>query len=167
MGRSATTMLTAIAVLLAGCSSGGPHQKPPTIQSSSPVEPALVNLPPMDPGGKAAVSTYLAGPGKIFLDFRDISAALLTLPASDPAPTDAVQTCNDVGSRLTSSVDPSRLLTAAQGIPDATLAELAVDERSARADLLRACIAGHLPTDLVRSAAATSSLIDRRLQELK
>jgi hypothetical protein len=155
-----------VVVLLSACAS---HHAglPSPAQPTSTLSAAQVSLPAVSGETKSASARYLAGPGALYVTFRDVSSPLLTLAAADHATAADVATCTDVGTRLTTSVNPGQLLTVAQQIPDQTLATLALDERSARADLLRACVAGRLPVELVRSVADANTLVNRRLEELK
>ncbi len=83
------------------------------------------------------VGVYLGGEGKLVATFRDVSFDLVALDAVNPD--ERLATCERIASALDASVDPTGLYEAASGIPDAALAEIAVNERSARSALLIAC----------------------------
>lgn len=110
---------------------------PVTADPGAAVTAPLPPVPTTDANGSPA-ARYLAGPGSLVLTFRALSAPLVGLETT--ADSDArLAVCRRVAGDLNAQVDPGKLLTAAQAIPDPLLSELAVNDRSARSNALVAC----------------------------
>lgn len=115
-------------------------------------------------GSTSEVLAYLEGPGRLILDFRNLSAPLTTLHEVEEGEQRAV--CERVGKALDASVSPDALYTAAIGVPDSNLVELLVDDRSARSEALVACWNGDPPAlrEALRSLRTIDELVRRRLE---
>lgn len=151
-----------LALLLTACS--GDDQ---ASRSGGLLPPAEVSLPPISASSKAATVAYLAGPGKLYVNFRTASRELLELTPANPVHPETVRKCEVLSRSVTAAAESGQLLAVARQIPDETMAILAVDERAARGYLLRACVSGDIPDRLVQSAANVNTLVNRRLKELQ
>jgi hypothetical protein len=111
----------------------------------------------------ARVNKYLEDQGKLVLVFRHLSAPILIIPKSANAPM-ALAVCRQVAGDLNAHVDPAKLGEEAASIPDATLSEVALDERTVRSSALVACGHGDLSTmqaELTRARSLAASFSAR------
>lgn len=104
------------------------------------------------PAAQAAAARLLIGDTELVGKFRDLSRPLLIL-GTEPDPGRRVAVCMRVADALNESVPGDTLLVAIASLQDHDLAELAVDEVTARNDLLADCIA--------RDAAATDADVEQ------
>ena len=135
-------------------------------QGAGPSAASSQPLPLASSTTKSATAQYLAGDGALVLQFRSASAPLRALSGST-AGTQRLSVCQKVSDAL-QPVAPGALLTAASGIPDATLRELEVDERRIVSDALVACgKSDDAAMDIsMKSLWALDTLIQRRMKEL-
>lgn len=135
---TAALVLTGV-VAAGGCTNDREHDaSPPT--STAPAPSAVV--PTTAPSSE--VARHLREDGALYLEFRRLSAGLLAL--DEVADADARRArCVEVARALDASVDPIALYDAAVSIPDPVLAELAVNDRTARSNALVACNDGDVP----------------------
>ena len=138
-------------------------------RGADPESAESVRLPKPDASvASGEVGAYLAGEGALFVRFRELSEPLTTLDAVAAA--ERTPVCQEVAARLNREVDGMRLLEVAAAIPDPLLAELAVSERTARAQALAACLGnqdfGTTLEELLLSVEATNVLVERRVGQL-
>jgi hypothetical protein len=130
-------------------------------------DPEAVELPPPDREEVPEGTDVLAGAAALVATFRELSQPLLDITANTPAG-QREEICDAVAEDLGDQVDPGELLEAALAIPDPTLSELAVNDRTARSDLLVACLDGDaegLEAGLDQ-VASIDVLFERRIEEL-
>lgn len=126
-----------------------------------------VELPPPDREVVPEGADLLTGDAALVATFRDTSQPLLDITANTPAG-EREEICTAVAEDLGDEVGPGALLDAALAIPDPTLSELAVNDRTARSDLLVACVDGDadgIDAGLAQ-VAAIDVLFERRIEEL-
>lgn len=158
----AAVLLVAVCagVLLLEPDRGGPA-------ASDPERTTSVLPKTAEPASPGAVQAYLRNEGSLVTAFRYLSAPLVDLRSvSDPGA--RLQVCQEVAARLNQDVDSAALLSASGAIPDAVLAELAVNDRTARSTALVSCgQRDQLATDeALRTVEAIDTLFTQRLGEL-
>lgn len=135
-----------------------PRPEPIDPQSAATLPLPSSSTPPPKAG-------YLSGDASLVQDFRDLSAPLLLIDI-DAQPSSWRPLCEKVAEDLWRRVSPEDLASAAASIDDPVLAELELGERTARSDLLLACMEGD--RSAVRSylgqAQSIDVLVRRRLE---
>ncbi len=147
--------------LTVGCARDGNR---PT---ASPETAATVLLPePETTGGIAAAADQLEADASLVTRFRQISAPLLTL-STVSNDSERRSICRGIAERLGAEVPPDALLDAALDISDPILSELAVSDRTARSDLLVACLEGNrsMTSSGLQQVKAIDVLFTRRLEQ--
>jgi hypothetical protein len=138
-----------------------------TTASPPKATPPVASQAPLPEGTPTAVRAYLEGEGRLILEFRSVSAGLLDLPGvADLEARHSI--CSRIAGELDARVNPSDLLRAASNIPDASLAESAINDRTARSEALVSCgERNREATDsALRAVAAIDTLFEQRLKEV-
>lgn len=104
------------------------------------------------------VMDYLAGEGRLVVKFRELSQQLLKID-SGSSWEELGQTCERVANALDRKIEPIELHEVAAAIPDRELAEIAVNDRSARSRALVAC--GSRDREALDSALTRVRAIDK------
>jgi hypothetical protein len=173
-GRALFAGVIVLVLALAGCGgsktdgnsgTGGETGDPP-VQAPSAAEAARraqsVDLPPL-PDDPNPTATFLQGEGRVLVDFHRISEPLARVPIEEA---EAQGTCRTVAAALDSGVPaPTDLLARAPETPDRLLGEMFSNDITAKGALLRSCDGGPSSAGAAADAAATHTIVARRLAE--
>lgn len=129
-------------------------------------EASSISFPTVIAGDVQTTKSFLEADGALLETFR-VAVQPLANNKTDVSGPALLTLCTSVAHSL-DSVNPTDLLTLAQGVPDPVLADLFVAERRVVSDALVACGKGDTHTTDVAVVALrnTETMIDRRLREL-
>jgi hypothetical protein len=127
---------------------------------------ANIGFPALTSAQKVETERYLTSDGAIIGQFRQGALPLRQLSTATPMVARR-SVCELVASNL-GSVSPYALLQAALGVPDTTLQELTLDDRTTTSNALVACGRGDKQSmdSSLTSLHAVDALTQRRLREL-